>query len=169
MSHECPECTFVSSKENIYIAPNVVRGLGFEPLYIGKFTMPRWSGHNNFYAFVCKGCNQVVVDHPHGWMYLACFDCPGGVMTYAGLCTILEIKDKEIYKREGLSVMSERAKKKELKKTAEEMGLKPVLSGKDLPTVLVKESSPLARKLFPKKMPLVIPIATLLISVALLF
>jgi len=65
----CKECIFVSDKQNIFVF-NIDRQLkqtaGYDPVFVGKFTMPRWVGHSGFYLFKCKRCHQVCVDYVHG-------------------------------------------------------------------------------------------------------
>jgi hypothetical protein len=103
MSHECSECTFVASKEDIYLGPEVLRNLTFKPVGIGKFTLPGWSGHSNFYVFVCPGCNQAAVDYPHGagQFYLVCWDCsqPTGSLGHRPV-TRVWLKERSYYEAE---------------------------------------------------------------------
>ena len=54
MDHECSKCTFVASMEDIYVSPQVLREPPRKPVHLGAFTMPKFSGHANFYVFECK-------------------------------------------------------------------------------------------------------------------
>lgn len=172
MAHECPECTFVASKDDIYIAPAVFKEIKRKPIFLGFFTLSGWNGHSGFYAFECRACNNIVVDYPHsysvnGLLFMVCQDCPWGAETLAGLRTTLELKDKKIYEREGIAFKSKRTIKKELAEEIKKMGLK-LLSEHYPQTVLAKEDNPLAQPPDHKPMPLIIPIAVLIASVILL-
>ncbi len=66
----CTECSFVQDKETLltFLIPRELKAKATNmPLLVGKFTMPEWTGHNNFYIFRCKRCDCVSVDYPHGY------------------------------------------------------------------------------------------------------
>lgn len=102
---DCTECTFVGDQETI-LAFKVDRQLRqtvwYEPVFVGKFTMPGWVGHSGFYLFKCRECDEVCVDYSHGYtdfglMYLACRYCGEGLP--------LEVtKERSIYEREGVHI-----------------------------------------------------------------
>lgn len=78
----CKECEFVRDKETIltFLANKEVRNsAGKNPVCLGKFTMPGWTGHASFYIFRCRSCEEICVDSPHGYrgeyMYLSCDSC----------------------------------------------------------------------------------------------
>lgn len=66
----CTECTFVQDQETLFtffVARELKEKVGKRPVFVGKFTMPKWVGHSGFYVFRCKECNEVSVDYPHGY------------------------------------------------------------------------------------------------------
>ena len=79
----CTECVFASDKETllIFMVDRKIRqAAGYDPIFVGKFTMPGWVGHSRFYLFKCGECNEVCVDYPHGYtgkgyIFLRCGDC----------------------------------------------------------------------------------------------
>ncbi len=80
---DCKECAFAADTESL-LTFNVPRKLrekaGGKPVFVGKFTMPGWSGHSGFYLFKCTECGRVCVDYPHGYtdggcLYLRCDHC----------------------------------------------------------------------------------------------
>ncbi len=143
MDHECSKCTFVASMEDIYVSPQVLREPPRKPVYLGAFTMPKFFGHANFYVLECKECYSVVVDQPHdylrdGSLFFVHYDCPEAEETSRGRCTIMPIKDKEVYRREKKLCPGKRSRIKI-------DGFTTVASG-DGYTVFVKNNSPLAVK-----------------------
>lgn len=45
-------------------------------LEIGRFTLPDWSGHSMWYAFLCPSCGEIKKDYVHGHRpYLSCKSC----------------------------------------------------------------------------------------------
>ncbi len=76
---ECKECIFVKDAKTLLssIIPREKKEkVGNKPEFIGKFTMPNWTGHLDFYLFRCKECGTVSVDYPHGRTgYLICNKC----------------------------------------------------------------------------------------------
>ena len=101
----CAECVFASDKKTllIFMVDRKIRqAAGYDPIFVGKFTMPGWVGHSRFYLFKCWECNVVCVDYPHGYtsrgcIYLRCDNC---------LSQLVINPDKgwgeEIYAREGI-------------------------------------------------------------------
>jgi len=90
----CTECSFVQDKETLLlwvISREAKEKATSKPSFIGKFTMPDWTGHNNFYIFKCERCNRVSVDYRYG----ASLSCGCG-------CTVLLkwIERRKILKRE---------------------------------------------------------------------
>lgn len=98
MGHECSDCTFVASKEAIYVDPKVFRNATVRPNFIGFFTLPGWRGHISFYVFRCSKCGKVSWDYPHGYTNF------GLLYFICGICEeILPLKVRQnrgIYKRE---------------------------------------------------------------------
>ena len=103
-SDKCGDCIFVPSLDDLLLY-KVSRELREEasekPYYLGKFVMPKWTNHSDFYMFKCVGCNAVRVDYPHGYtsdgvnnglLYLRCNNCQFQVILY----------DKNIYQRLGM-------------------------------------------------------------------
>ena len=80
---ECKECTFASNIEELLVfnVPKEMRDkANHRPEFIGKFTMPGWTGHSGFYLFKCEVCQEICVDYPHGYrgngcLYLRCGQC----------------------------------------------------------------------------------------------
>lgn len=99
---ECKECIFVLDTSTIlsFHVPKEVRDkANHEPKFIGKFTMPGWTGHSSFYLFKCIDCENVCVDYPHGYTswgscYLTCAKCGSGPI----------LKKKEYYERDSIVV-----------------------------------------------------------------
>lgn len=106
MSHECSECTFVNAAESILIKPEVFKNLSHRPVYVGKFTMPGWVGHANFYAFKCPKCSLSTTDYPHGYtdggrLYFN-QDHSSNCKVSDGERSVLPINDAKIYRAEGI-------------------------------------------------------------------
>lgn len=85
-AHEqsCDQCQWVANADSIAIPVEVrrkvmtARPFNFEDgiLEIGYFTLPRWVGHNLFYAFRCPYCREFGWDYLHGHrLYLLCNHC----------------------------------------------------------------------------------------------
>ena len=94
----CGQCTFVANpdcvvvtrqqREQAELTPGkLLKALG--RLYdledsiipLGRFTMPRWSGHNMFWLFVCPECQEQSLDYLHGrHLYLTCKHCKNSVV-----------------------------------------------------------------------------------------
>ncbi len=93
----CKECTFADNRESLllYSTPRELKEkAGREPVFVGKFTMPSWTGHLGFYIFVCPNCESLNVDYPHGYsMRLDCNTC-GYRLAYS------KKKHREIIQRE---------------------------------------------------------------------
>jgi len=119
--HECGECIFVASKEDIYVRAQILRDAATVPVFINFFTLPGWRGHSAFYIFRCPHCRTTSVDYPHGYtdfglLFLNCDECK----------KVLPLKvpqNKEIYERERLPLppSSKRKRKGELNKAADEV------------------------------------------------
>lgn len=133
----CTECSFVSDADTLFMF-NITREqkerASHNPEFVGKFTMPGWTGHSGFHLFKCQECGTVCVDYPHGYtdnglLYLRCKDCR----------TNLVLRPKEeraIYVNEGVHIPKEDPKdrKKELQKIIEgasERGVRVIINGKD--------------------------------------
>lgn len=79
----CTECTFVGDRETILafmVDRQLKQTVEYDPVFVGKFTMPQQVGHSGFYLFKCKECGVVCTDYPHGYtdggyMYLRCDNC----------------------------------------------------------------------------------------------
>src|SRR3989344_6878058 len=78
----CTECSYVADANIIRMFPEVRalrESVGIEPVFVGKFTMPKWSGHSSFYLFQCASCAELSVDYPHGYhgefVYVRCRSC----------------------------------------------------------------------------------------------
>ncbi len=116
MGHECDGCTFVASREAIYVDPEVVRNTTVKPSFVGFFTLPGWTGHLSFYVFKCPDCEMVSLDYPHGYtdfglLYLKCNVC--------NRVLPLEVpQNEEIYRKEEmpLPLPTLRERKREIKK-----------------------------------------------------
>lgn len=103
--HQCPECSFVESKEQILtynVSKENKKRAGLKPMFVGFFMMEGYTGHCAFYIFKCQHCGGLNVDYPHGYtdggyLYLQCCDCQGYL--------VLDSKRKygKIYEREGMS------------------------------------------------------------------
>ena len=97
MGHICSECTFVNSAEDIFVDIKTRYKVGRKPIYVGTFTLPKYSGHLKFYVFTCRCCEQIVVDHPRGYsdfgfLFFVCNSCKWANIIY----------DKKIYASEGI-------------------------------------------------------------------
>ena len=102
MGHECEVCTFVASKEAIHVDPEIVRSLGWKPVFINFFTLLKWSGHSAFYVFKCPECKQPSIDYPHGYidfglLYFNCEKCGSVIPLEVG-------PNRKIYEREEVPV-----------------------------------------------------------------
>ncbi len=78
----CIECSFISDVDALFIY-HVSREqktmAGFDPVFIGTYTMAKWKGHSEFYLFRCSVCDEAVVDYPHGYNgRLNCGKCGSG-------------------------------------------------------------------------------------------
>ena len=89
----CGQCTFVADRDFIVVTPaqrqqaevtladKLRSRVGLYDLedsivFIGRFTMPGWTGHNAFWLFTCPGCRRQDVDYLHGFdLYLKCHHC----------------------------------------------------------------------------------------------
>ncbi len=147
----CKECTFVPDTGTLlaFNVPKEVRDKANQkPKFVGKFTMPNWTGHSGFYIFLCPNCDEVRVDYPHGYcenghLYIRCDRCRFRVVLYSG-------EYRDIYRRENVVApptfweelkifWKNRKKVGELRKAAvaevekaEEMGVKVVEDADDL-------------------------------------
>lgn len=79
----CTQCTFAKDRE--YMLDNLVskeqkdKADKGRVVSVGKFTMPGWSGHLNFYLFKCPSCQEMVVNYPHGGgNHINCLECREG-------------------------------------------------------------------------------------------
>ena len=74
---DCKECTFVENKKEIFalLSENDLESAKIKPKKIGKFTMPKFLGHLNFYLFRCPSCKRPQVDYPHLGHCLDCESC----------------------------------------------------------------------------------------------
>lgn len=125
---DCKECTFALDAASIlsFHVPKEVRDkANHEPKFIGKFTMPGWTGHSSFYLFMCEFSGTIVVDYPHGYTTMgSCYlNCVCG--------NRLLLKKREDYERDSISVPLIAFTKKEIwensKKLVEEFEkLKPI-------------------------------------------
>ena len=139
VSHECSECTFVSSVENVYLGPDIRRKITREPTYLGAYVWPGCSWHLHCYAMLCDGCGDVVVDYPHGYLrggrlYFSCYGCPEAERLGRTFKTI-PVEDKKVYEREKIPT-SEHAKNARSVK-----GFREVFSG-DGVTILARDETP---------------------------
>lgn len=98
---ECKECTFVPDAETLltFHVSREVRGTASDqPEFVGKFTMPGWSGHSGFYLFRCPDCDDTCIDYPHGYtsegcLYIRCDHCRFKIV-------FTPRKYKDVYRRE---------------------------------------------------------------------
>lgn len=142
--HECAECSYVASKENIFIDQRLLRRMGEKPIFLGAFTMPGWSGHGNFYLLKCSACGTALVDYPHGYqrdgsLYFSCYNCPAGSMIHSLKYTAITIKDPQVYKREKIAIPGKEDKIKT-------EGFKTIASDNDR-TILIIDGSKAAKLL----------------------
>ena len=101
MAHECSECSFVPDAGTLlaFVVSREVRDrTGQKPEFVGKFTMPGWTGHSGFYVFKCPECDDVRIDYPHGYcengcLYIYCDKCRFRIVFYPG-------RYRDVYKRE---------------------------------------------------------------------
>lgn len=102
---ECKECVFVQDEKTLltfFVSREIKERATEEPVFVGKFTMPGWTGHSGFYLFRCKECEEVCVDYPHGYtdfglMYLRCGRCEEA-------CSLEVVEMKSIYERDGIHI-----------------------------------------------------------------
>ena len=147
----CTECNFVQDKETLLlwvISREAKEKATTEPSFIGKFTMPDWTGHSAFYLFRCEYCDSVIVDYPHGYsnggcIYLRCDLCREKLVPHP-------IKDRDIYLRDNvhIPVQPSRKEKKDMLKLlkarqkeveiVEDMGIRVIVPGQE---ILVAKSS----------------------------
>lgn len=100
---DCKECTFVldtASILSLYVPREVRDKANKKPKFVGKFTMPGWSGHSGFYLFGCPECDDICVDYPHGYsengcIYVRCNRCQFKIVFYPD-------RHRDIYSREGV-------------------------------------------------------------------
>lgn len=79
--HECPECTFVASREDIFVDLKRRERASSQPELVGKYSLLSWSGHLSFYLCRCL-CGRAFVDYPHGYtdggrLFFNCDNCDG--------------------------------------------------------------------------------------------
>ncbi len=102
MTHECPECAFVGSIEDIYLGPAILKQVDKRPIYLGKYAWPGVSDHHNCYAIRCP-CGGIFTDYPHGeklrFQHNGCPQAP----PWSDWLNIY-IKEKELFIREGLAM-----------------------------------------------------------------
>ena len=79
----CTKCTFAKDRE--YILDHFInkrlknKASKGKIVSVGKFTMPGWPGHLNFYLFECPNCQEMVVNYPHGkGAHVNCLKCREG-------------------------------------------------------------------------------------------
>ncbi len=103
--HECQGCTYVSSVENIYVDPKIIKKASEKPIFIGRYTMPGWTGHLNFYISRCPECSNIITDHPRGYTsyghqnglyFFHCDSCKNNDGPFKVI-----IFDEDVYLREG--------------------------------------------------------------------
>ncbi|MEK7151217.1 MAG: hypothetical protein AAB784_00680 [Patescibacteria group bacterium] len=97
MGHICSECTFVNSAKDIFVDRKTRDKAGRKPIYVGTFTLPKYTGHLKFYLFICSCCEQIVIDHPSGYtdggfLFFVCGSCKWASIIY----------DKKIYVDAGI-------------------------------------------------------------------
>lgn len=107
--HRCNECSFISSKHDLCVKPDMFDKvklnwfdifcleIGLNRIYerkilpVGKFTLPDWSYHSDFYLFQCPGCRQLSFDYLHGYvsdglrsglLFLLCDNCDIMIIVY---------------------------------------------------------------------------------------
>lgn len=128
--HECEKCTFVATKEDIFVDPKIVRDFKKEPVLLGLFTLPGWRGHLAFYLFKCCECGYLSVDYPGGYtdFGLLFFKC-GGCEAIFPLKGRWSKKIYQGYKMPAPS-MSRRKREKELQKVVPKNGPKALVMGR---------------------------------------
>lgn len=104
---DCKECIFVADAETLltfFVDRKLREKAGAKPVFVGKFTMARWSGHSGFYLFKCSNpeCEKVCVDYPHGYtsegfLFLRCDRCRFKIILYPR-------KYREIYERDDVHI-----------------------------------------------------------------
>jgi len=74
----CTECSFVQDNETLftYLVPREMkeRATG-DPEFVGKFTLPGYTGHFSFYVFKCPFCMKVSVSSISSVRRLWCTHC----------------------------------------------------------------------------------------------
>lgn len=108
----CGQCTFVSDRAFIHVAPALTEQATMTlgkmlkcaarvadredfVVELGLFTLPDWRGHTMWYLFECPECLALVRDYPHGYrVYLKCDQCD---MRWS-------LKQKRFYDTSGLEV-----------------------------------------------------------------
>ena len=105
----CKECEFVRNIEIllVYVISRDMREKArAEPKFVGKFTMPDWTGHSSFYLFKCKGCKAVVIDYLHGYrdgyLYLFCGCCHREII-------LKPRKYRKVYERDNVYIPQDRS------------------------------------------------------------
>ena len=98
--HECDLCVYVANGEFVVIPKEIKETVGYQPVFIGFFTMPGWAGHLPFFAFRCRYCDCPSADYPHGYteggrLFLSCNGCEE-------VLVLNKSEHKHIYKMEGL-------------------------------------------------------------------
>ncbi len=102
--HQCAECSFVESKDQILtynVSKENKKRANLKPMFVGFFTMEGYAGHCAFYIFRCQQCGCLSLDYPHGFteggcLYLKCYDCQYRLVLYA------KKRYGQIYEREGM-------------------------------------------------------------------
>lgn len=90
----CTKCTFAKDEDDIldnFISKKLKDGANEGKIVpVGKFTMPGWSGHLNFYLFRCPSCQEMIVNYPHGkGNFVNCLKCKEGYADVRNLITRL--------------------------------------------------------------------------------
>ncbi len=167
--HECDECTFVPDIEFIArtLPSDVMGKISKEPVFIGSFTMPDWTGHSKFYVFRCAACKEIVVDYPHGYtshgyLFLCCYGCAKGKETISGKNTILSMKKKWFYDFEGIDFPN-KEEIESLKEEARQNGI-VIADGWAEFADFIKDR-PGSNTFKKKNVPLWIPVSALIASV----
>lgn len=79
----CTKCIFANDLEdmldNLVSKKQKDKADKGKVVSVGKFTMPDWSGHLNFYLFRCPSCQEMIVNYPHGsGIHVNCLNCREG-------------------------------------------------------------------------------------------
>ena len=136
---ECRECSFVNDVETLFaflVSREQKQQATSKPLFVGKFTMPGWSGHSGFYLFKCLECGDVNVDYPHGYcdfgcLFLSCKMCRERLV-------LDPRKEGTVYKAEGVPIPLPSRKEREVellkvvRKAQQESGVKVFINGKQV-------------------------------------